>query len=122
MPLLIGAVITLLQGVALAGWGLYDILAPLLDHAANVGRSEYGGAILLLMGLLPLLAGRALLRLRRWGRSPAVLTNSLCLVVAYYMWQVGGAASAGAVAIGLLGVGGIAALLSPRCTRVLYER
>ncbi|KQV23782.1 MULTISPECIES: hypothetical protein [unclassified Kitasatospora] len=118
--LLVGAAITALQGTALAGWGLYDIVAGFLWDAPAQGRSELGGVILLLMGALPILAGRALLKARRWGRSPAVLTNSICLPVAYYMWQNGGAMQAAGVAVGLLGLVGIGSLLTPKVTEALY--
>ncbi|MEV4615403.1 hypothetical protein AB0K43_22865 [Kitasatospora sp. NPDC049258] len=119
--LLLGAGITALEGAALTGWGLYDLVAGLLGDSASMGRSEAGGVVLLLMGLLPLLAGRALLRGRRWGRSPAVLTNSICLPVAYYMWQSGGAMAAVAVAVAVLGLTGIVALLNPKVTGLLYD-
>ncbi|WP_405011632.1 hypothetical protein [Kitasatospora sp. NBC_01539] len=120
-PLVAGAAITLLQGAALAVWGLYDVVAGLAGDEAWLGRSEAGAVVLLLMGLFPLLAGRALLRLRRWGRSPALLTNSICLPVAYYMWEVGGAMKAVAAAVAVLGLAGIASLLHPRVTDVLYR-
>ncbi|MFJ1704327.1 hypothetical protein [Kitasatospora sp. NPDC088346] len=120
-PLLVGAGITALEGAALAGWGVYDLVAGLLGDSAALGRSEAGGLVLLLMGLLPLLAGRALLRGRRWGRSPAVLTNSICLPVAYYMGQTGGVMVGAAVAVAVLGLAGIVALLNPKVTALLYR-
>ncbi|WP_441250303.1 hypothetical protein [Kitasatospora sp. McL0602] len=117
-PLLVGAATTLLEGAALAGWGLFDMISGFTGDSAALGRSEFGGAVLLLMGVLPLLAGWALLGLRRWGRSPALLTNSICLPVAYYMWQ---GLPAGAVVVGLLGLAGIVGLLNPRVTEALYS-
>ncbi len=76
--------------------------------------------MIVLLGVLPLLAARGLLKARSWGRSPAVLTNSICLPVAYYMWQTGGAMTALGVAVGLLGLVGIGSLLNPTVTAVLY--
>ncbi|MGK4582934.1 hypothetical protein [Kitasatospora sp. HPMI-4] len=119
-PLLRGAAITALEGAVLAGWGIYDMVSGLLGDSAALGRSEFGGVILLVMGLLPLAAARALLRLQRWGRSPAVLTNTICLPVAYYMWQGDGLAPALAVVVGALGVYGVVSLLNPRATEALY--
>jgi len=119
-PLLVGAAITVLEGAALAGWGIYDMITGLLGDPVALGRSEAGGVVLLLMGLLPLLAGLSLLKLRRWGRSPAVLTNSICLPVAYYMWQPGGAMAVVAVVVAVLGLTGIVSLLNPKVTQVLY--
>ncbi|WP_033212049.1 hypothetical protein [Kitasatospora phosalacinea] len=119
VPLLVGAALTALEGAAMAGWGVYNLAAG-FTGADDFGRAELGGAVLLLMGLLPVLAGRALLRGQRWGRSPAVLTNSICLPVAYYMWQSGGGMIAVGAAIGLLGLVGIGTLLNPRVTALLY--
>ncbi|GAA2256344.1 MULTISPECIES: hypothetical protein [Kitasatospora] len=119
-PLLRGAVITALEGAVLTGWGIYDMVSGLLGDSAALGRSEFGGVILLVMGLLPLAAARALFGLRRWGRSPAVLTNTICLPVAYYMWQGDGVMPALAVVIAVLGLFGVVSLLSPRATEALY--
>ncbi|WP_162824314.1 hypothetical protein [Peterkaempfera bronchialis] len=118
-PLVAGAVIALVQGAALAVWGGYDVIAGLTGSPHNRGLAEFGGVVILLMGVLPLLAGRGLLRFKRWGRTPALLTDSLCLPVAYYMWQTGGAMTVAAVLIALLGLAGIAALLHPKVTAVL---
>lgn len=49
-----------------------------------------------------------------------MLTNSICLPVAYYMWQNGGTTAAVGVVVGLLGLVGIGALLSPKSTAALY--
>ncbi|MFD7640228.1 hypothetical protein ACFV4P_06225 [Kitasatospora sp. NPDC059795] len=120
VPLLVGAGITALEGAAMAGWGIYDLISGFAGSGADFGRTEMGGIVLLLMGLLPLMAGRALLRGQKWGRSPAVLTNSICLPVAYYMWQSGGGMVAVGAAIGVVGLIGIVSLLNPRVTAVLY--
>ncbi|WP_280715237.1 hypothetical protein [Kitasatospora sp. MAP5-34] len=121
VPLLVGVTITALAGAALTGWGIYDMITGPFGDSAALGRSEFGGVILLLMGLLPLLAGRALLRLRRWGRTPAVLTNSLFLAVAYFMWTGSGLLPALAVPVAMLGLTGVVSLLNPRVTEALYS-
>lgn len=117
-PLLIGAGLTLLEGAAFAGGGLYITVVGLLGHTAKVSYLVYTGGFLLAFGLWALLAGRALLRGRKWGRSPAVMTSSLCFLAAYYMWQTQGPL---AVLIALVGVVGIASLLNPRVTEILYK-
>jgi hypothetical protein len=119
-PLLVGAGITALEGAALAAGGLYIMVSGFLGDQARLGFAEFSGAILLVIGLFALLAGRALLRGRKWGRSPAVLTNSICLPVAYYMWQSGGLTAALGIAVGLLGLAGIVSVLNPKVTAVLY--
>jgi len=116
-----GAAIALLEGAALAGWGLYQIIEGFVARThTGVGLTEFGGVIVLLLGVLPLLAGRALLRLRRWGRSPAVMMDTLCLAVAYFTWQNGGAWPAVGAAVGAVGIAGIVFLLHPRSTAALY--
>lgn len=120
MPLTVGAAITALAGGALAVVGVWDMVAALSGQSKQLALNEFGGLVIVLLGALPLLAARALLKGRRWGRSPAVLTNSICLPVAYYMWQNGGTTAAVGVVVGLLGLVGIGALLSPKSTAALY--
>ncbi|WP_051969859.1 hypothetical protein [Kitasatospora azatica] len=121
-PQLLAAVaLTVAEGSALVVWGGYMIVAGLVESTRNQGLAEYGGAVILLMGLLPLLAARALLRLRRWGRTPAVLTHSLCLPVAYYMWQSTGMMPLLGALVGLVGLAGLVVLLNPKVTKALYE-
>ncbi|GAA1264867.1 hypothetical protein GCM10009665_62770 [Kitasatospora nipponensis] len=119
--LLTAVALTVAEGSALVAWGGYMIVAGLVETTKNQGLVEYGGLVILLLGLLPLLAARALLKLRRWGRSPAVLTHSTCLPVAYYMWQSGGAMAAVGALVGVAGVLGLVTLLSPGVTEALYS-
>jgi len=116
-----GAGIAMVEGVVLAAWGLYQIVAGLVSKThTGVGLTEFGGFIVLLLGLLPLLAGRALLRVRKWGRSPAVLVDTLCLAVAYFGWGAGGAMRPIGLAVGVVGIIGIVLLLHPRSTAALW--
>ncbi|MGW6915156.1 hypothetical protein ACWGB8_15275 [Kitasatospora sp. NPDC054939] len=118
--LVAGAAITALEGAVLAVVGVWDMISALSGDAKQLGLQEFGGALIVLLGVLPLLAARALLKGQRWGRSPAVLTNSICLPVAYYMWQNGGLTAVIGTAVGLVGLVGIGALLSPKATAALY--
>ncbi|ARF78754.1 hypothetical protein ACIG0C_03730 [Kitasatospora aureofaciens] len=120
VPLTLGAAITALEGAALAVVGVSDMVSALSGQAKQLALNEFGGLVIVLLGVLPVLAARALLKERRWGRSPAVLTNSICLPVAYYMVQSGGAMIAVGVLVGLLGLVGIGALLNPKSTAALY--
>ncbi|MFE9422889.1 hypothetical protein ACFYNO_08000 [Kitasatospora sp. NPDC006697] len=121
-PLLAGVALTVVEGSALVVWGLYIIVAGLVESTRNQGLAEYGGVVILLLGLLPLLAGRGLLRLQRWGRTPAVLIHTLCLPVAWFMWGAGGLMAALGVLVGLAGLAGLVLLLNPRVTEVLYRQ
>ncbi|MGW2373710.1 MULTISPECIES: hypothetical protein [Kitasatospora] len=120
VSLTLGAAITALEGAALAVVGIFDMVSALSGQAKQLALNEFGGLVIVLLGVLPILAARALLKERRWGRSPAVLTNSICLPVAYYMVQSGGAMIAAGVLVGLLGLVGIGALLNPKSTAALY--
>lgn len=116
-----GAAIAVAQGVLLTAYGVYLMIEGLLTHThTGVGLTEFGGFIVLLLGLLPLFAGRALLRLQRWGRSPAVMVDTLCLAVTYFTFQNGGLQIPVGVAVGLAGIGGIVLLLHPRTTATLW--
>jgi uncharacterized membrane protein HdeD (DUF308 family) len=119
--LTLGAWFSIAQGVVIAAYGVYVVVAPLVTTSrTGVGMAEFAGVLLLLMGLLPLAAGRALLRLKRWGRSPAVMLDTLCLAVAYFACENGGAFVALGVAVGLAGIAGIVLLLHPRTTAALW--
>ncbi|MFI2610909.1 hypothetical protein [Kitasatospora sp. NPDC018619] len=118
--LTLGAALTALEGAALAVVGVWDMVAALSGQSKQLALNEFGGAVIVLLGVLPVLAARALLKERRWGRSPAVLTNSICLPVGYYMIQIGGGMVAVGVLVGLLGLVGIGCLLNPKSTAALY--
>ncbi|MFJ5120351.1 MULTISPECIES: hypothetical protein [unclassified Kitasatospora] len=120
VSLAVGAALTALEGAALAVVGVWDMVSALSGESKQLALNEFGGAVIVLLGVLPVLAARALFKGRRWGRSPAVLTNSVCLPVGYYMCQSGGAMVAVGVAVGLLGLVGIGALLGPKSTAALY--
>ncbi|MEY9963139.1 hypothetical protein ABIA33_001172 [Streptacidiphilus sp. MAP12-16] len=116
-----GAAIAVLQGGLIAAYGVYMLVAGLVSHTrTGLGLTEFGGFIVLLLGLLPLLAGRGLLRLKRWGRSPAVMVDTLCLAVTYFTFQNGGAQIAVGVVVGIAGIAGAVLLLHPRTTAALW--
>jgi uncharacterized membrane protein HdeD (DUF308 family) len=116
-----GAWFSVAQGVVIAAYGVYVMVAPLTSTTkTGVGMAEFAGVILLLMGLLPLAAGRALLQVKKWGRSPAVMVDTLCLAVAYFAFENGGAFIALGVAVGLAGIAGVVLLLHPRTTAALW--
>ncbi|MFC1412087.1 hypothetical protein ACEZCY_23395 [Streptacidiphilus sp. N1-12] len=119
--LVAGAAIAVFQGALIACYGAYLMVAALFTHTrTGVGLTEFGAVIVLLLGLLPLFAGRALLRLKRWGRSPAVMVDTLCLAVTYFTFQNGGAQIAAGVLSALFGIAGVVLLLHPRTTAALW--
>lgn len=69
VPLTVGAAITALAGGALAVVGVWDMVAALSGQSKQLALNEFGGLVIVLLGALPLLAARALLKGRRWGAA-----------------------------------------------------
>jgi drug/metabolite transporter (DMT)-like permease len=110
-----------LQGAVIALYGVYLVITAVTSHAhSDPGSTAFGGGIVVVLGMLPLLAGRALLQRKRWGRSPAVMMDTLCLAVAYVALRKGGGEIPLGVAVGLFGVVGIVLLLHTRSTAALW--
>jgi hypothetical protein len=114
-----GAAMAMLLGAVIVAYGVYLPVDGITSHS-GLGLTALGGLIVLLMGLLPIAAGRALLRLRRWGRSPAVLMDTLCLAVGYLGFSSTGVEGLLEVLIGVYGLVGIVLLLHPRTTAALW--
>jgi hypothetical protein len=118
-----GAVLAMAQGVGICLYGVYLVITAFTsDTHSDLGSTAFGGAIVVLMGLLPLFAGRALLRLRRWGRSPAVMMDTLCLAVAYVALRGSGTDVPLGIAAAVFGVAGMVLLLHPRTTAALWPQ
>ena len=114
-----GAAMAMLLGAVIVAYGVYLPVDGITSHS-GLGLTALGGLIVLLMGLLPIAAGRALLRLRRWGRSPAVLMDTLCLAVAYVALRGTGADVPLGMVAAAFGVTGIVLLLHPKTTAALW--
>jgi len=116
-----GAVLAMVQGLAICLYGVYLMVTAITSKThSDLGSTAFGGGIVVLMGLLPLFAGRALLQARRWGRSPAVMMDTLCLAVAYVALRGSGADVPLGILAAVFGVAGIVLLLHPRTTAALW--
>ena len=116
-----GALMAMVQGLAICLYGVYLVVTAFTSHAhSDLGSTALGGGIVVLMGLLPLFAGRALLQARRWGRSPAVLMDTLFLAVAYVALRGSGADVPLGIVAAVFGVAGIVLLLHPKTTAALW--
>lgn len=111
------AAVTALPGAALAGYGLYQLVAGFLGTPMDRAMAETLGVIYLIMGLGVCWVARGLLHCGTWARTPALMTHLLIGGVAYWMFQ-GGYYLAGALSISY-GVAGIALLFAPGSHRVL---
>jgi hypothetical protein len=79
----IAAAVAAVEGVALLGLGAFYAVKTALQRPDSYGRALLGAAMALAGGALLVLLARALLRVRRWARSPVVVLQLLALPVGY---------------------------------------
>lgn len=113
------AALTALEGLALAGLGLYMLYVGIAGHPDSAQQAETGGTTLLALAALPLIAARGLRRGRRWSRGPALITQLMAMPVAWTLWNTGGAMRIAAVALALAAVAVAVLLVNPTATRAL---
>ncbi|WP_442272112.1 hypothetical protein [Streptomyces sp. M-16] len=113
------AALTALEGLALAGLGLYMLYVGIAGHPDSAQQAETGGITLLALAALPLIAARGLRRGRRWSRGPALITQLMAMPVAWTLWNTGGAMRIAAVALALAAVAVAVLLVNPTATRAL---
>ncbi len=104
VPLRVTAVLVALEGLALAAYGVAELLALSAPRAAMGATTA---VFFLVGGGALVLAGWGLLRLRSWVRAPVVLTELIVLGLA---WSFRGGSSGTTVVSAVLGVVGLAAL------------
>ncbi|MFJ5633157.1 hypothetical protein ACIQF5_10940 [Streptomyces goshikiensis] len=112
------AVLTALEGLALAGLGVYMLFVGIAGDPDSPQQAETGGVTLLALAALPLIAARGLRLGRRWSRGPALITQLMALPVAWTLWTTGGAMAA-AVGLALAAVAVVALLVNPTATEAL---
>ncbi|MFV2120268.1 hypothetical protein ACE14D_18250 [Streptomyces sp. Act-28] len=108
-----------LQALALFAGGLYVLLNTLVGAPDGVTQALTGGATLIALGLIPLLAARGLLLCRSWSRGPAVITQIMALPVAYTLLTGAGAAVPAGIALAAAAVGALVLLVHPATSRAL---
>ncbi|MFJ8585089.1 hypothetical protein ACIRD2_10580 [Streptomyces sp. NPDC093595] len=111
-----------LEALALFAGGAYLFVTSLTGTPDNLTQALTGGATLLALGLIPLLAARGLLRCRSWSRGPAIITQLMALPVAWTLLQADSAAIPGGIALAAAAVTGLVLLLHPQTTRALGIR
>ncbi|MFD7559756.1 MULTISPECIES: hypothetical protein [unclassified Streptomyces] len=113
------AALTALEGLALAGLGVYMLFVGIAGHPDSPQQAETGGITLLVLAALPLIGARGLRLGRRWSRGPALITQLMALPVAYTLYSTGGAMIAAAVALALAAVAVMVLLVNPTATEAL---
>ncbi|WP_030560673.1 hypothetical protein [Streptomyces aureocirculatus] len=113
------AALTALEGLALVVGGAYMLVMGLAGEPDNPRQATTGGITLLVLALLPLLAARGLLRLRRWARGPAIITQIMALPVAWQLLQADSAMIPGGIALAGVAVATLVLLVNPATTEAL---
>ncbi|MET9322489.1 hypothetical protein ABZX75_20205 [Streptomyces sp. NPDC003038] len=113
------AALTALEGLALAGLGVYMLFVGIAGDPDSPQQAETGGITLLALAALPLVAARGLRLGRRWSRGPAVITQLMAMPVAWTFWTAGGAMTAAAVALAVAAVAVVALVVNPTATEAL---
>ncbi|GAA2927248.1 hypothetical protein GCM10020221_24020 [Streptomyces thioluteus] len=113
------AVLTGLEGAALAAGGVYMLVMGLLGKPDSPQQAELGGLTVLALALLPLLAARGLWQRRRWSRGPALITQLMAFPVAWTLFSTGGGMVAAGVLLALAALATLALLVNPTATEAL---
>jgi hypothetical protein len=111
-----------LEGLALCGAGVYLLVLGATGSPDDRQQAITGGITLILLALLPLLAARGLLKLRKWSRGPAVITQILALPVAWNLLQADSLLIPGGIALAVVAITVLVLLVNPATTEALGIR
>lgn len=120
VTLSVAAVVEAVEGLALLGLGAFVAVESAVGRPADrLGAIALAiGGVLVGAGMIAI--GLALWRTRRWGRSPAVLTQIFALIIAVSMLQ-SGQYPIGVALVAAAVVGGIALFSGPTIHALLDE-
>ncbi|MFE7610006.1 hypothetical protein [Streptomyces celluloflavus] len=113
------AVLTGVEGVALAALGVYMLIMGLAGSPDSPQQAEMGGLTVLALAALPLVAARGLWLRRRWSRGPSLITQIVALPVAWTLIKGGGALIAAGAGLGVAAILVLALLVNPTATQAL---
>ncbi|MCK8677360.1 hypothetical protein [Streptomyces lichenis] len=116
------AAIAAAEALALFAGGVYVLVGSVTGHPDKMTQAVTGGVTLIVLGLIPLIAARGLLRRRSWSRGPAVITQLMALPVAWTLLQEDSAAIPAGILLGALAITGLVLLFHPTTTRALNIR
>ncbi|MGA4800659.1 hypothetical protein ACPB9J_14140 [Streptomyces lavendulocolor] len=116
------AAVSGLEALALIAGGVHLLVTSLTGRPDGLTQALTGGATLIALGLIPLVAARGLLRCRSWSRGPAIITHLMALPVAWTLLRASGAAVPAGIALAVVAVTGLALLLHPATTTALGIR
>ncbi|MET7638392.1 hypothetical protein [Streptomyces sp. NPDC005438] len=114
----VAAALTGLEGVVVAGFGLYSLVL-LFTQDADLTQGLTLAVTVLALAVLPLVAARGLWLRRRWSRGPSMIVQLMALPVGWQMAQNGGPWTLGGVVIALVGLAVLGCLVNPTATEAL---
>ncbi|GAB2829476.1 hypothetical protein [Streptomyces daliensis] len=113
------AVLTALEGVVVAGFGLASLVLLFTDKPDDMTQAVTMAVTVLALAALPLAAARGLWLRRRWSRGPSMIVQLMALPVGWQMAQNGGIWVASGAAIAVTGVAVLCCLVNPTATEAL---
>jgi uncharacterized membrane protein (DUF2068 family) len=113
------AVLTALEGLVIAGFGLFSLVLLFVDEPDGMMQAVMLVVTLLAIAALPLVAARGLWLRRRWSRGPSMIVQLLALPVGWQLAHNGGVWIAAGAAAGLAGLAVLACLVNPTATEAL---
>ncbi|WP_234345853.1 hypothetical protein [Streptomyces sp. NRRL F-5755] len=113
------AVLTAVEGLALAALGVYMLVMGLAGSPDSPRQAEMGGLTVLALAALPLVAARGLWLRRRWSRGPSLITQIVAFPVAWTLVNGGGALIAAGIGLAVVAIAVLALLVNPTATEAL---
>ncbi|WP_244502262.1 hypothetical protein [Streptomyces oceani] len=113
------AVLTALEGVVIAGFGLASLVMLFTGDPDGTTQALTLSLTVLALSVLPLLAAQGLRRLRSWSRGPAMIIQLLALPVGWQMAQNGGVWLVGGLVIGAVALVALGCVVNPTATEAL---
>ncbi|MFH8348090.1 hypothetical protein [Streptomyces sp. NPDC018045] len=113
------AVLTAVEGVALAALGVYMLIDGLAGSPDSPRQAETGGLTVIALAVLPLVAARGLWLRRRWSRGPSLITQIVAFPVAWTLINGGGALIAAGIGLALVAIAVLGLLVNPTATEAL---
>ncbi|MEW1545202.1 hypothetical protein [Streptomyces tsukubensis] len=117
------AAVSGVEGVVLAGYGVYLLVMGLLGSPESPTQAEMGGLTLIALGALPLIAARGLLMRKSWARGPALITHLMALIPAWTLLRAESQALIPVgIAVAVVAVAGLVLVVSRETTEALGIR
>ncbi|MFJ6635715.1 hypothetical protein ACIQMR_30595 [Streptomyces sp. NPDC091376] len=111
-----------LEALALIAGGVCMLVLGLTGDPDSTSQAETGGATLIALGVIPLLAARGLLLRRGWSRGPAIITQIMALPVAWTLLRSSGALIPAGIVLAVVAVTGLVLLINAATTEALGIR